>query len=86
MTNLKTTLNAYGHYTFFAPDDDAFDTFLAQQGKSSVEEFDPAYLTTLVRYHLLDIEIESAYFRDGVIQDTTYSGDQPGGNIFCRWT
>ena len=75
MTNLKTTLNAYGHYTFFAPDDDAFNEFLAQQGKSSLEEFDPAYLTTLVKYHLLDIEIESAYFRDGVIQDTTYSGD-----------
>jgi len=75
ITNLKTTLNAYGRYTFFAPDDDAFDEFLAQQGKSSVEEFDPAYLTTLVRYHLLDIEIESAYFRDGVIPDTTYSGD-----------
>jgi uncharacterized surface protein with fasciclin (FAS1) repeats len=75
LTNLKTTLNAYGRYTFFAPDDDAFNEFLVQQGKSSVEEFDPAYLTTLVRYHLLDIEIESAYFRDGVIPDTTYSGD-----------
>jgi uncharacterized surface protein with fasciclin (FAS1) repeats len=76
LTRLKTTLNAYGHYTFFAPDDDAFDKFLAQQGKSSVEEFDAAYLTILVRYHLLDIEIESSYFRDGVIQDTTYSGDR----------
>ena len=76
ITNLKATLNAYGHYTFFAPDNDAFDEFLAQQGKSSIEEFDPAYLATLVRYHLLDIEIESSYFRDGVIQDTTYSGDQ----------
>ena len=64
ITNLKTTLNAYGRYTFFVPDDDAFNEFLAQQGKSS-----------LVRYHLLDIEIESAYFRDGVIPDTTYSGD-----------
>jgi uncharacterized surface protein with fasciclin (FAS1) repeats len=76
ITNLKATLNAYGHYTFFAPDNDAFDEFLVQQGKSSIEEFDPAYLATLVRYHLLDIEIESSYFRDGVIQDTTYSGDQ----------
>jgi uncharacterized surface protein with fasciclin (FAS1) repeats len=76
IAGLKSTLNAYGHYTFFAPDDDAFDAFLEQQGKSSVEEFDPAYLTILIRYHLLDIEIESAYFRDGVIQDTTYSGDK----------
>jgi uncharacterized surface protein with fasciclin (FAS1) repeats len=75
LTNLKATLNAYGHYTFFAPDDEAFDRFLNQEGKTSVEEFDAAYLTTMVRYHLLDIEIESSYFRDGVIQDTTYSGD-----------
>jgi uncharacterized surface protein with fasciclin (FAS1) repeats len=76
MTNLKTTLNAYGHYTFFVPDDDAFDKFIAEQGKSSVEEFKTDYLTTLVRYHLLDIEIESSYFRDGVIRDTTFSGDR----------
>jgi uncharacterized surface protein with fasciclin (FAS1) repeats len=75
ITNLKTTLNAYGHYTFFAPDDNAFDKFLAENGKSSLEEFDSDYLTTLVRYHLLDLEIESSYFRDGVIQDTTFSGD-----------
>jgi uncharacterized surface protein with fasciclin (FAS1) repeats len=75
ITNLKTTLNAYGHYTFFAPDNDAFNKFLAELGRSSVEEFETDYLTTLVRYHLLDIEIESAYFRDGVIRDTTFSGD-----------
>ncbi|MFO7670485.1 MAG: fasciclin domain-containing protein [Bacteroidales bacterium] len=75
ITNLKSTLNAYGHFTFFAPDNEAFETFLSEQGKTSVEEFAPEYLTALVKYHLLNIEIESSYFRDGVIQDTTYSGD-----------
>ena len=75
LADLKSTLNAYGHYTFFAPDNGAFEAFLQQQGKSSLEEFDEEYLLNLVRYHLLDIVIESAYFRDGVIQDTTYSGD-----------
>jgi uncharacterized surface protein with fasciclin (FAS1) repeats len=75
ITNLKNTLNAYGHYTFFAPDNGAFEAFCAGQGKGSVKEFDPDYLATLVRYHLIDIEMESSYFRDGVIQDTTYSGD-----------
>ena len=76
LTNLKSTLNAYGHYTFFAPDNLAFEAFLAEQGKSSLDEFDTDFLTTLVRYHLLDQEIESSYFRDGVIQDTTFSGDR----------
>jgi uncharacterized surface protein with fasciclin (FAS1) repeats len=75
ITDLKKTLNAYGHYTFFAPDNNAFSDFCSQSGKSSVDEFDRDYLITLVRYHLIDIEIESSYFRDGVIPDTTYSGD-----------
>ncbi len=75
MTDLKSTLGAYGHYTFFAPDNTAFDAFISDQGMTSIEDFDVAYLSILVKYHLLDLEIESAYFRDGVIQDTTYSGD-----------
>jgi uncharacterized surface protein with fasciclin (FAS1) repeats len=75
ITGLKSTLNAYGHYTFFAPDNEAFDAFCTLSGKTSVDEFDRDFLTTLVRYHLIDTEMESAYFRDGVIPDTTYSGD-----------
>jgi uncharacterized surface protein with fasciclin (FAS1) repeats len=75
LTGLKSTLNAYGHYTFFAPDDEAFAKFIDEHGKSSIEEFEIDYLTSLVKYHLLNIEIESSYFRDGVIQDTTLSGD-----------
>jgi uncharacterized surface protein with fasciclin (FAS1) repeats len=75
ITDLKNTLNAYGHYTFFAPDNNAFSEFCTESGKSSVEDFDKDYLVTLIRYHLIDIEIESSYFRDGVIPDTTYSGD-----------
>jgi len=75
LTNLRSTLNAYGHYTFFAPDDDAFAAFCDRHGKASVEDFEVDYLTTLVKYHLLNMEIESSYFRDGVIQDTTFSGD-----------
>src|SRR4030042_3034966 len=75
ITDLKNTLNAYGHYTFFAPDNNAFSDFCTRMGKNSVEEFDKDYLVALVRYHLIDIEIESSYFRDGVIPDTTYSGD-----------
>ncbi|HJZ39922.1 MAG TPA: fasciclin domain-containing protein [Bacteroidales bacterium] len=75
ITNLKSTLNAYGHYTFFAPGNHAFDDFCAHFGKGSVEEFDTDYLANLVRYHLINVETESAYFRNGAFQDTTYSGD-----------
>jgi uncharacterized surface protein with fasciclin (FAS1) repeats len=75
LTGLKATLNAYGHYTFFVPDNQAFDDFCTDRGKASLDEFDVAYLTNLVKYHLLNVVIESAYFNDGVIQDTTFSGD-----------
>ncbi|KPK83559.1 MAG: hypothetical protein AMS27_12500 [Bacteroides sp. SM23_62_1] len=75
ITELKNTLNAYGHYTFFAPDNNAFQEFCNENGKSSITDFEKDYLTTLVKYHLIDIELESSYFRDGVIQDTTYTGD-----------
>ena len=75
IAELKTTLNAYGHYTFFAPDNDAFQKFCEDNGKGSVEDFEKDYLVTLVRYHLIDVELESSYFRDGAIPDTTYSGD-----------
>ena len=75
ITDLKNTLNTYGHYTFFAPDNDAFSDFCTRSGKASVEEFDKEYLKILVKYHLIDIEIESSYFRDGAITDTTYTGD-----------
>jgi uncharacterized surface protein with fasciclin (FAS1) repeats len=75
ITGLKSTLNAYGHYTFFAPDNNAFDNFCTLFGKASVEEFDRDYLTTLIKYHLINVETESSYFRNGALQDTTYSGD-----------
>ncbi|KPK83558.1 MAG: hypothetical protein AMS27_12495 [Bacteroides sp. SM23_62_1] len=75
ITELKNTLNAYGHYTFFAPDNNAFQEFCNENGKSSITDFEKDYLTTLVKYHLIDIELECSYLRDGVIQDTTYSGD-----------
>jgi len=75
ITNLKNTLNAYGHYTFFAPDNNAFDNFCLLSGKASVEEFDTEYLVNLVKYHLLGVETESSYFRNGAFPDTTYSGD-----------
>ncbi|HEX2395625.1 MAG TPA: fasciclin domain-containing protein [Bacteroidales bacterium] len=75
ITELKNTLNAYGHYTFFAPDNKAFENFCTRSGKSSVEEFDKEYLTTLIKYHLIGVETESSYFRNGALKDTTYSGD-----------
>jgi len=75
ITGLKNTLNAYGHYTLFAPDNKAFNDFCSLSGKNTVDEFDTEYLANLVRYHLVNVETESSYFRNGAMPDTTYSGD-----------
>ena len=75
ITRIKQILNAYGHYTFFAPDNNAFDRFCKDNGRSSVEDFDIDYLTTLVKYHLLDIDIETNFLPNGVLPDTNYTGD-----------
>jgi uncharacterized surface protein with fasciclin (FAS1) repeats len=75
ITGIKSILNAYGHYTFFAPDNNAFAEFCQENGCSSVEDFEVSYLTMLVKYHLLDIEMETHFLPNGVLADTTFSGD-----------
>ena len=75
ITRIKPILNAYGHYTFFAPDNNAFDEFCQEQGCSSVEDFAVTYLTMLIKYHLLDIDVETHFLPNGVLPDTTFSGD-----------
>lgn len=75
ITGIKPVLNAYGHYTFFAPDNNAFDEFINAYGYNSVRDFDIPFLKTLVKYHLIGKEIETNYLPNGVLSDTTYSGD-----------
>ena len=75
ITGIEPVLNAYGHFTFFAPDNNAFTAFIAASGYSSIGEFDVSYLTTLVKYHLINKEIETSYLPNGVLADTTWSGD-----------
>jgi uncharacterized surface protein with fasciclin (FAS1) repeats len=75
ITGIQPALNAYGHFTFFAPDNDAFAALIAASGHTSVKEFDVSYLTTLVKYHLINKEVETSYLPDGVLADTTWSGD-----------
>jgi uncharacterized surface protein with fasciclin (FAS1) repeats len=42
---------------------------------SSVGDFDVGYLRAVIKYHLLDVDIESNFLPNGVLPDTTYSGD-----------
>jgi uncharacterized surface protein with fasciclin (FAS1) repeats len=75
ITGIKPILNAYGHYTFFAPDNEAFAGFISSYGFTSVHDFEVDFLKSLVKYHLIGKEIETNYLPNGVLQDTTYTGD-----------
>ncbi len=75
ITGIKPILNAYGHYTFFAPDNDAFDEFISAYGHTSIRDFEVSFLESLIRYHLIGKEIETNYLPNGVLDDTTFTGD-----------
>jgi uncharacterized surface protein with fasciclin (FAS1) repeats len=75
ITGIKPILNAYGHYTFFAPDDTAFEKYCQEKGCSGVDEFDTEFLKDLIKYHLLNVEIQTNFLPNGALPDTTYSGD-----------
>ncbi|MCH5717981.1 fasciclin domain-containing protein [Niabella hibiscisoli] len=46
------TLDAAGYWTFFAPDDDAFKTYLAEKGVSSVSQLSAEECRNIVTYSL----------------------------------
>ena len=49
---LMDLLSAYGHYTCFAPNNDAVDQFLKERGLSSVSDLSNADCDTIARTHL----------------------------------
>lgn len=73
-TGTLSFLNAYGAYTCFAPDNDAFDEYVAENGKSSVDDFTDEELLELVRYHIILDTISSSLFTDGKLKTPTMYG------------
>ncbi len=71
LTNLSTMLNSYGTYTLFAPNNDAFNTYLKTIGKNAVAEIDKSELRNLLLYHLYDAFYPSATFINGSLPSMT---------------
>lgn len=72
---LSSTLNAYGPYTFFAPDNNAFRKFFINQGKSSLADFTDSALFVIMDYHILPTGLAASSFIQGPQTVTTGSGD-----------
>jgi uncharacterized surface protein with fasciclin (FAS1) repeats len=62
---LSPTLNTYGPFTFFVPDNNAFRKFFASKGKSGLNDFTEEEIRTLMVYHILTARLRSAEFRQG---------------------
>lgn len=72
---LSGTLNAYGPFTFFVPDNNAFRKYIKNVGKSSLDEFSEDELKSLLRYHVLDTIIRTTDFISGPQPKATGGGD-----------
>jgi uncharacterized surface protein with fasciclin (FAS1) repeats len=81
-TDLKNTLNAYNPngsgYTLFLPTNQAFDNYFERnEDYSSIDELlaDSDFANLLIRYHLVNIAVQSNDFPFGALPDTTVTGD-----------
>lgn len=91
-TNMFSTINLnVGDYTLFVPDNEAVNTYLSENGYSSVSDIDQAYAKLLVKYHTIaGNQYSQVDFGNDVLPDTTASGDRlsvtfdENGNYFVN--
>lgn len=85
-------LHGYGSYTFFAPTNEAFATYLTSIGKSDISELSKDEADSIIKYHVIRDSIKTTDFEDGrlpspsvlgrYLTNKTLSDDQ--GNVFIR--
>lgn len=72
---LSGTLNTYGPFTLFAPDNKAFRSYIKNVGKTGIADFTSEEITTLMIYHILGARLRSADFIPGPQSYSTGKGD-----------
>lgn len=73
--NMAATLNTYGPFTFFVPDNNAFRKFFANQGKTGINDFTEEEIRTIMTYHILPTRLRAAEFIQGPQATPTGRGD-----------
>ncbi len=75
-TNLYNTLNLAANYTCFVPSNDALQKYLTSKGVQKVTDLNLEDAKILVKYHTIKGALYSSVsFEEGVIPDTTATGD-----------
>lgn len=72
---IAPTLNTYGPFTFFAPDNNAFRKFFVSKGKAGLNDFTAEELKTLMIYHIMQARLKSADFVQGPQPQSVGAGD-----------
>jgi uncharacterized surface protein with fasciclin (FAS1) repeats len=75
IAKMDATLNTYGPFTFFAPDNAAFRKYFKNQGKKSIKDYSQEELKTLMTYHILPTRLVAAQFIQGPQATATGRGD-----------
>lgn len=70
--NYRSTIHAYGAYTLFVPTNEAVDTYLKDQGKSSIDELSQEEAIDIVKYHLVRDTIAASAFIDGRVRTANF--------------
>ena len=65
--NMMDLLSTYGHYTCFAPDNKAFESFCQKRGISSVDALTDEECDTIARTHLVDNIYSTVEMSDGTL-------------------
>jgi len=75
-TDLFNTLNLAANYTCFVPSNDAMKAYLTKKGVANVTDLNIDDAKLLVKYHTIKGTLYSSVsFEEGVIPDTTATGD-----------
>lgn len=91
ISEMRSTVHAYGNYALFAPTNEAVATYLQQVGKSSVNALSKEEAAEIVKYHLLNVtdkgdSVTTTGFVDGRMSYPNFLGTylttkQEGENI-----
>ncbi|RYE26556.1 MAG: fasciclin domain-containing protein [Sphingobacteriaceae bacterium] len=72
---MAATLDTYGPFTFFAPNNSAFNKYFKNLGKKGLEDFTEEELKTIMTYHILPTRLVAAQFIQGPQGTATGRGD-----------
>ncbi len=75
LTGMGPLLGIRGPYTIMLPNNDAMLAYYKEKGKNSLEDFEPEFLQTLIRNHMITNEISSQDIGLGALRDTNAIGD-----------